>query len=332
MTVTRLLLPLHPDVPFAGVVRQAVWLAERCGAHLLLLRVGVPAWDVADGVPEGVAVTRLAVAGEPVHQIVGVARAHAADLIMMATHRKWRPGDGSEGENDFAAFLRNSVVAGVLETAPCAVWVDTGQGGVAVDKPLCYLDLRSHSLETLARAGAFAATIAAPLTVGHVTYSTQIHAPGGASLTARAWQESFARTAAEKFASLQRQAGTDAALLIENGEPLQVIPRLVARAAADLLILGHWPASERWVRGGRRNDDSDVCRLIQRSRVPVLVFRSAAPAAIPQQSAPTARRRLLANLVILLPLVLILVAAIVVGFARTHPAHAPLPRVLRQDR
>jgi len=330
MTIRRILLPLHPDVPFAGVVRQAVWLAERCGAQLLLLRVGAAAWDVADGVPDSVPVTRLAVAGEPVHQIAAVARAHDVDLIMLATHEKWRPDDGSEGENDFATFLRNSVVAGVLEAAPCAVWVDTGQGGAGVHKPLCYLDLGPHSMATLARAGAFAAAIAAPLTVGHATFSTQIHAPGGASLTARAWQESFAQTAAEKFAQLQRQAGTDAPLLIENGAPLGTVPRLVARAGADLLILGHWPPSERWARGNRFNGDSDVCRLIQRAPVPVLVLRHEAPAVSRQEPVPGPRRRALVNLVILLPLVLILALAIVIGFGRTRPAHVPVPAALRE--
>lgn len=325
MTVTCILLPLEPTVPFARVVRQAVWLAGQCGARLILLRVGPPAWDIDDGVPEGVAVTRLAVGGDPVHQIAAIARAHNVDLIMLATHAKWRLGEGADGEQDFFAFLRHSVAGRTIDLAGCAVWVDTGQDSAdaAVHRPLCYLDLRPRSAGILAQAGAFAAAVGAPLAVAHATFSTQIHAPGGASLTARMWQESFAETATATFEQLQRRAGTDASLLIENGEPLQVIPRLAARADADLLIAGHWPASERWKRGSPWNDDSDIFRIIRYARVPVLVLRTALPAATTQKT-DSARRRFIANAIILLPLVLILVAAIVVGLGRTHPAHAPV--------
>ena len=125
--IARILLPLHPAIAFGRVVSQAVWLAERFGAHLLLLRVGVAAWDVDDGLGQNQIVTRLTVAGEPVHQIAAAVQTHGIDLIMMATHEKWRAGDGAEGESDFSSFSRHSVVARVIEAAHCPVWVDTGQ-------------------------------------------------------------------------------------------------------------------------------------------------------------------------------------------------------------
>ncbi|MBV9550203.1 MAG: universal stress protein, partial [Alphaproteobacteria bacterium] len=161
----------------------------------------------------------------------------------------------------------------------------------------------------------------APLTIGHATFSTEIHAPGGASLSARMWQESFAATATEKFAQLQRQAGSDASLLIENGEPLKVLPRLLARAKADLLIAGHWATSERWGRGEAWNDESGICRMIRHARVPVLVFKSEIPPPVQPDPVPSAGRRLVTNLVILLPTILILVAALTIGVLKTRPAH-----------
>ncbi|HVZ27481.1 MAG TPA: universal stress protein [Rhizomicrobium sp.] len=329
MTVKKILLPVSPAVPFERVVAQAIRLAVQCGAELFLLHVGSPTWDVDDGVPEGVAVRRLAVAGEPVRQIAAAARLHSIDLIMMATHEKWRAGDGTDDENDFLSFLRQSVVARIVEMAPCAVWVDTGQSmtETAVHRPLCYLDLRPRSASTFAKAGSFAAAIGAPLTVAHATFSTEIHAPGGGSLTAGMWQESFAETATEKFQQLQRQLGTDAELMIENGEPLKVVPRLITKAEADLLIVGHWAVSERWGRGGQWNDESDVCRMIRRSRVPVLIFKGEAPLAPRREPAPSAPSRLIADMVILLPMILILVAALAVGFRKAHPAHTPVTQV-----
>jgi nucleotide-binding universal stress UspA family protein len=222
MAFRKILLPIDPAAPFERVAAQAIWLAKRYGAELLLLRAGSSGWDVDDGVPDCIAVTRLAVPGEPIQVIAATARLHNIDLIMMATHEKWRLGDGVEGEIAFFSFLRNSVVAQIIEKAACPVWVDTGQRMVheAVHRPLCYLDLGSHSAGILEKAGSFAATLGTPLTAGHATFSTEIHAPGGASPAARMWQESFARTAREKFDALQRQVGTDANILIENGDPL----------------------------------------------------------------------------------------------------------------
>jgi nucleotide-binding universal stress UspA family protein len=300
----------------------------RYGAELLLLRVGSSTWDVDDGIPEGLAVTRLAVAGDPVQEIVAAARLHNIDLIMMATHEKWRPRDGHEEESGFLSFLRQSVVAHIIEMACCPVWVDTGQSTAdeAVHRPLCYLDLGFRSASILAKAGSFAAAVGAPLTVGHATFSTEIHAPGGASLTARMWRESFAKTATEKFDELQRQAGTDAELLIENGDPLRVMPRLVAKAEADLLIIGHWAPSERWARGSQGNVESNVCRIIRHACVPLLIFKSEIPLAPRREHTPSSHKRLIANMAILLPMILILVAALAVGIGKRHPAHASAPR------
>ena len=329
MAVRKILVPISPAVRFERVVRQAIWLARRCGAELLLLRAGSSTWDIDDGVPDGVAVTRLAMAGEPVQEIAATARLHNIDLIMMASHEKWRLGDGFEADIAFSGFLRQSVVAQIIEKAGCPVWVDTGQGmaDAAVQRPLCYLDLGSRSAGILAKAGSFAAAIGAKLTLGHATFNTDIHAPGRASPVAGMWQESFARTATEKFDALQRQEGTDASLLIENGDPPRVAPRLVARAEADLLIVGHWPPRERWARGDWGNEESDVHRMIRYARVPVLVFKPAPPLA-PRPQPLSARNRLMANLVIALPLILMLLAMLAMGLEKTRTIHLSAPRWL----
>ncbi len=324
MVIQKILVPINPAVRFERVVRQAIWLAMRCDAELLLLRVGSSAWDVDDGVPDGVTVTRLAVTGDPVREILAMARLHNVDLIMVATHEKWRLGEGMEAEIAFSSFLRQSVAARIIEKAGCPIWVDTGRSmtDAAVHTPLCYLDLGPRSADILAKAGAFAAAVGVKLTAGHATFSTEIHAPGRASPVAWMWHEAFARAATEKFSGLQRQAGTEAELLIENGDPVKVASRLVARAEADLLIVGHWPPSERWVRGDE-NHESDVHRMIRYAPVPVLVFKSGFPLAFQATDSPN---RLVANLVIALPLILILLAAMVIGFEKTHPVHASVTR------
>jgi hypothetical protein len=104
---------------------------------------------------------------------------------------------------------------------------------------------------------------------------------------------------------------------------VRVAPRLVARAEADLLIVGHWAPSERWARGDRENEESDVHRMIRYARVPVLIFKPGLPLA--SWGRPASGNRLVANLIIILPLVLILLAMLAVGLGKTGSFHASAP-------
>jgi nucleotide-binding universal stress UspA family protein len=321
-TPLRILVPITPAVPFARLLRRAAWLARRCAAQLVLLQVGTPAWSIDDQLADDLAVTRLALPGDALHQILATARNQAVDLIMMAPHDKWRAQTPVQSERDFLSFARQSVIARVIEAARCPVWIDAGRDSPenAIARPLCHLTLQAHSAGILAQAGAFARRLDAPLTVAHATFSTDIHAPGRASPAAGLWQESFANTAAEKFARLQDQARTDAALLVENGETLEVLDHLVRRTGADLLMVGHWPQSERWRRSFESDEDSDVLRLIHYSRVPVLAFRAADRPGHGRDAAPNARQRLLRDALIALPLMLIFIALVLLAFTKTHPS------------
>jgi nucleotide-binding universal stress UspA family protein len=319
LAIKKILVAITPAVPFGRIMLQAAWLARRCGAELILLHVGSHVWDIADQAPDGLMVTRLSFPGDPVNKIVATARERGADLIVMATHEKWRVGDGSQAERDFLSFVRQSVVARVIDAAPCPVWADTGRdmANDGFHKPLCYLDLKARSAGTLAQASLFAGAMGTRLTVAHATFRTQIYAPGGASPVAGMWKESFAQTATEKFAQLQREVGTDADIVVENGEPLDVLPRLASRTQADLLMIGHWTRSEQW------DDESDVLRTIRYSRVPVLIFKDVPTAAPQQDTLMDSRRRLIRNIVILLPVCIFLIMIGILTIEKNRPALLP---------
>ena len=322
--IKTILVPITQVVPFGQILLQAAWLARRWGSQLILLNVGSRVWEIADQLPDDIAVIRLAVPGDAVHKIVATAQEYGVDLIMMATHEKWRIGNGSKAERDFLSFVRQSVVARVIDAAPCPVWADVAQNMAdnAFHKPLCYLDLRARSAGTLAQAHFFATAMGAKLTVAHATFRTQIYAPGGASPVAGMWKASFAQTATEKFAQLQREVGTDAEIVIENGEPLDVLPQLVDRAKADLLMIGHWARNQQW------DDESDVFRTIRYSRTPVLVFKDVPSAAPRQDPVLDARRRLVRNMVILLPACIFLIAIVILTLAKNYPTLLPTDKWL----
>ena len=57
------------------------------------------------------------------------------------------------------------------------------------------------------------------------------------------WRAGIREAAEEELRKLQREAGTEAAVLLEAGEPAKVICATAARLAADVLVIGRGSAA-----------------------------------------------------------------------------------------
>ena len=207
--------------------------------------------------------------GDPARQIIDVARTHNADLIVMATHERWRMGIGWSGERRFFRFLMKSVAAQVMDGAPCPVWTgrwlaEKQEPEFAAHKVLCFLDLGHRSRGTLASAAQFASVAGAKLMLVHAIPSAEIWVPGG-SRFAHMWKGSFEESAARKITILQREVGTNAAVVIDTGTPRQVLARAAAETGADAVVTGHWQQRNHW------ENPSDAIEIIRNSDIPVLI-------------------------------------------------------------
>jgi nucleotide-binding universal stress UspA family protein len=282
-------VPLTPDVPFNWAVLQAAWFARRFGAELILLHVVAPdmrtgeeVWDALEwgDAFDGIATSRLLRHGRPVRQIIEAAHAHKADLIVLATQKRWRDGADLDDElatasrRKFSRFLMRSVAAQVMDEAPCPVLVVPGlpdNVDVVPRHILCHLDLRERSARTLDLAKKLAAQTGARLTLMHVTVSTNIFTAGGKTPNTQMWAASFAQTASEKIAHLQSAVGTKAQVLIQSGEPGPVLAETAAKIGANLVISGHWRSEEYWQQA------SDFFPIVRHSQIGVLMPDASLP-------------------------------------------------------
>jgi nucleotide-binding universal stress UspA family protein len=294
--IHKILVPLVFAEPFGQLLQQAGWLARRFQAEIILLHVVTPlsypagwlesgdeitARDLHARIVEraqkdleqvrcpaldGVSVTRVLLRGEPAREIVQTARERNAGLIVMSTR----------GVGAFYPLLLGSVTAKVLHESDIPVWTgshideaapEEGEKApareFAVRRMLCSVDLRPHSRHTLARAAEIAAAIDATLTLVHVTSSVESFGPGGTYVNAE-WKKTLVGIAAEEIAKLQKDAGTNAEVIIESGNVPTLLNQAAKQTNADVLVIGHIPGRSHW------GDNSNGYGIIQTSRIPVL--------------------------------------------------------------
>jgi nucleotide-binding universal stress UspA family protein len=284
----KILLPLDfPNVSL-GVVHQAALLARHFGSEIILLHVvtplSYPAGILEKGHElterdlhakiiqhaekdmeqslgpelEGIAVRRLLLRGEPAREIVQTARDENVDLIVMST----------EGFGAIYRFLLGSVTAKVLHDSDRPMWIGAHtekapDTAFAIRNVLCAIDLGHHSRNTVSRAAQLAAEFGAKLTLVHITTSVEIFGPGGSHVIPELKKE-LVNYATQEIAKIQKDAGTQAEVIIESGNAHKLLNEVAQRTNADLLVIGHLPA------GGHLGANGGGYSIIRESHIPVL--------------------------------------------------------------
>jgi len=252
MKLTKILLPVDFSEQGDGAAQQAAALARHFKAGLILLHVNpiqVPAlispsdfsgsidtgWITAleaQGRKDldtyhqadlaGVDVRKIVVTGDPAASIVEFAHREQPDLIVMPTH----------GYGPFRRFLLGSVAAKVLHDVDIPVWTGAHlQKGSQpmwkrIGRVICAIDLRTAEA-VLPWARDFASEFKAELIVVHAVHENQAQVS--------------AAEAHEYIRCLQRRLSVPGEILIEEGNPAQVVQAAANRRNADLVVIGRSP-------------------------------------------------------------------------------------------
>lgn len=124
----------------------------------------------------------------------------------------------------------------MLHDADCPVWtgvhLDEAASGppLTVDDILCAIDLGPQSAKTLAWAAWLQQKFQARLAIVH-------------AVAVRADSPQIQEFAKEEVLQLQREAGAEAELLMEPGEPARVICSTAARLSAGVVVIGRGSAA-----------------------------------------------------------------------------------------
>lgn len=219
LVLVHVLVP--PQYEFGAVDIAGSMLAELCRDRVLQANN-----DLAEFLAEefaGMNVRRIVLEGDPAGSIVDFAHKEHCDLIVMPTH----------GYGPFRRFILGSNTAKVLHDADCPVWtgVHLEDAPAALSIPirniLCAVDLGPQSGKTLTWASTLAREFGARLTLLHAM-------PCGPEIQL---------AASEELRMLQGEAGADAEVLLETGEPPKVICDAAARLNADVLVIGRGSAA-----------------------------------------------------------------------------------------
>jgi nucleotide-binding universal stress UspA family protein len=267
MKLSKILLPVDFSEQGVAAAAYAAGLARHFQAELTLLHVNpliVPAlitprefsgpidtgWITAleaqrrrdlacyqAGEFRDVNLKRVVTTGDPAQQIVEHAHGAKTDLIVMPTH----------GYGPFRRFLLGSVTAKVLHDAECPVWTgshlrDTSaHGWRPVKQVLCAVDIGPASERVLDWAWRFAGAFAARLAIVHAIPKLEppmeLLEPDAAD-----WR---AEPAAAQIRCLQTKTGASGEVVIEGGDPSEVVANTAAEMNADMVVIGRSPAKGR---------------------------------------------------------------------------------------
>jgi nucleotide-binding universal stress UspA family protein len=256
MKLTKILLPVDFSEQGDGAAQQAAALARHFHAGLILLHVN-PIQVAALMLPDafsgpidtgwitaleaqgrreldtyhqsdlaGIDVKKIVVTGDPAACVVDFAHREKPDLIVMPTH----------GYGPFRRFLLGSVAAKVLHDVDAPVWTGAHLQKSSqpmwkrIGKVICAIDLRMAE-PVLLWAHDFASEFKAELLIVHAVEEKQPEDSPAIS----------AAQAGEYIQCLQRKLSIAGEVLIEEGNPAQVVQAAANRRNADLVVIGRSP-------------------------------------------------------------------------------------------
>lgn len=184
----------------------------------------------------GQKVLRVVLEGDPAGKIVEYAHSEGAGLIVIPTH----------GYGPFRRFLLGSVAAKVLHDADCPVLtgVHIEQGAVleatAPRKIVCAVDLSPQSAKALAWADQMAQEFHSQLAVVHAMPLAESHSE---ETFDPEWRSTVEDRIREKLNQLVSRLHTSTSLVIESGNPAEVVADTVQHFNADLVVIGRSEAA-----------------------------------------------------------------------------------------
>ena len=183
-------------------------------------------------------VERHLVEGDPAKRIVEFAHERRVSLIVMPTH----------GYGLFRRFLLGSVTAKVLHDAECPVWT-----GIHLDQSPALDKIHFRKIVVAVD------VVCVPQALRAISWAAQMAEREGAemvivhaypSLEGRAgeyfdpnWRTYLTQAANDEIMKMQQKLGTDAELVLESGDPSQVVCNLASTRNADLLVIGRGSAA-----------------------------------------------------------------------------------------
>lgn len=174
--------------------------------------------------------------GDPAAAITTYAAAHQMDVIMMPTH----------GRGLFRRLLLGSVLSKVLHDTSCPVWTTahcdrlTGTPNHEIRRILCAIDVGIENVHVLSEASEIAREFDATVHLLHALPSQEAYEhnvdPG--------LRQYLMRSARERIAVLQREAGTDWPLSIRSAYVSEAVRKNAEEIGADLAVIGRGHVQE----------------------------------------------------------------------------------------
>jgi nucleotide-binding universal stress UspA family protein len=219
LVLTHVLVP--PQYEFGTADMAGSMLAELCRDRVAQAKIDLAEFQAEEY--SRMDVRRVVLEGDPATCIVDFAHNEHCSLIVMPTH----------GFGPFRRFILGSNTAKVLHDADCPVWTGVhmedapATPAISYRNVLCAVDLGPQSGKTLAWAAGLARDFGARLTLMNAL-------PCGPDLRV---------SAGEELRMLRTNAGVEADLLMETGEPAKAICEAAERLHADVLVIGRGSAS-----------------------------------------------------------------------------------------
>jgi nucleotide-binding universal stress UspA family protein len=275
--LARILAPVEFSERCVSAARYAKMLAGHFQAELVLLHVVVPPPPemavethrqraalmeqqlngfLADELA-GVSVRRVLLEGDPAAKIVAYAQEQQAGLILMPTH----------GFGPFRRFILGSNTAKVLHDADRPVWTGAHMEeappgpSTPIANILCAVDLGAQSAKALGWAMELQKQFAARLTLLHATLAIPAMAKGSEAN----WNVVVRAAAQKELELLQKQTGATGELVVEAGEPAQVISAAASRLHADVVVIARGSAA-----GGFGRLRTNAYAVIRQAPCPVV--------------------------------------------------------------
>lgn len=275
--LARIVAPVDFSERCVAAARYARMLAAQFQAELVLLHVVIPApSEIGVEIARqraalaeqrlneflaaelaGISLRRVLLEGDPAAKIVDYAHEQRASLILMPTH----------GFGPFRRFILGSNTAKVLHDADCPVWTgahmeEAPPGPSApIANILCAVDLGPQSEKAVAWAMELQKQFDARLTILHATLAIPAIVKGSEAN----WNVVVRSAAQKELELLQNKTGAVAELVVEAGEPAQVISAAASDAQAHVVVIGRGSAA-----GGFGRLRTNAYAVIRQAPCPVV--------------------------------------------------------------